>query len=169
MKIPNAPKFKAAPEGVFEAICVDVVDLGIVSSNYGPKHKLKVAWEIEEKMEDGRPFIVSQRYTATLGKQSNLRAALTSWRGRGFTEDELRDFEMDTIIGAPCMIVVKHNVNDGETYANVSDVLKSKNPIKATGKYTRAKDRDGYKAPELPGESASAQPDAPDKADGIPF
>lgn len=166
MKIKSNSDYIPAPQGLFESVCVDVEDLGMVDGMYGPKHKLRVIWELSEKMADGRPFTVSQRYTASLHKQSTLFRHLTSWRGRPFTKDEMREFEMDNVIGAPCLLLVKHAEKDGATYANVADVLPSKAAIKPSGKHTRVKDRPGYKAPVM--EEAVLQPDV-EQSDGIPF
>lgn len=169
MKIKSNSDYIPAPQGLFESVCVDVEDLGMVDGMYGPKHKLRVIWELSEKMADGRPFTVSQRYTASLHKQSTLFSHLTSWRGRPFTKDEMREFEMDNVIGASCQLLVKHTDRDGIIYANVTDVLPAKAPIKASGKHVRMKDRPGYKAPVME-ESTSQTDSGPDlENDSIPF
>jgi len=167
MKIPKST-FQSVPEGVYESVCVDVVDLGIVDGKFGAKHKLKIVWEVSEKMKDGRPYIMSQRYTASLNSKANLYKDLKSWRGRDFTVDELKDFEMDSIIGAGCILVVKHTENDGNVYANVASILKSKEKLAATGKYIRAKDRPEYVAPA---SNAGVQEDggSAHEQDDIPF
>jgi len=147
MKIGNESKFVPVPEGLFEAVCVDVVDLGMVTGQFGEKHKLKIVWEVAAKMVDGRPFTIQQRYTVSLSPKANLYKALKSWRGTDFTKEELKSFEMDSVIGAPCQIIVEHNENDGNTYANVSAILKAKDKLAPSGKYIRAKDRPDYNAP----------------------
>lgn len=159
MKIGNQSKFVPVKEGLFEAVCVDVVDLGMVASQYGEKHKLKIVWEVSEKMADGRPFTIQQRYTASLSPKANLYKALKSWRGADFTKEELKSFEMDSLIGAPCRVNVEHNENDGNVYANVSVILKSENRLAPSGKYVRAKDRPDYKAPDT---KEGVQDDEPD-------
>ncbi len=136
--------FKPAPEGVHNAICVDIVDLGMVQTPWGEKPKIRIVWELPEaKMEDGRPFIVSNRYSPSLDDRSTLRKHLQTWRGKKFTDEELRGFNLETILGVSCQLMVTHNVNGkGKTYANVEGIMKAKDKVEASGKYTRVKDRE---------------------------
>ena len=139
--------YEPAPAGVHLAVCVDVVDLGIVDTFFGPKPQLRVVWQIEEAMEDGRPFTAMQRYTPSLHVKSKLRQHLESWRGRSFTSEELNGFELENLIGVPCQLNLVHVEKDNKVYSNIAAVTP---PFKgATIKpdfeaYTRVKDRDGY-------------------------
>lgn len=177
MRIKNDKKFEPVPEGLYDAVCVDVVDLGMVPGMYGEKHKLKIVWEVSLKMADGRPFTISQRYTASLSPKANLYKDLKAIRGSDFTKEELKDFEMEKVLGSPCKILVEHNEKEGEVYANVGKIMKATDKLAASGKYKRAKDRDDYVAPRSVTESA--QEDSKDSGsqasdpelekDSIPF
>lgn len=172
MKIQKESNFKPAAEGLYDAVCVDVVDLGIVTSKFGDKHKLKIVWEVNQKMDNGGNFTVQQRYTASLGQKSNLRKDLKAWRGKDFTAEELKVFDMEKLIGACCQIVIKHNENEGNVYANVATILTAKNQMTASGKYTRAKDREDYVAPNAQTGVQEDEDDAGDLAptkSGNPF
>lgn len=122
------PSFTPAPEGVHAAVCVDVVDLGIVKVTYKDKtteqHKIRIVWQIDEDQKDGKPFECSQRYTLSLHEKAGLRKMLESWRGRQFTEEELQGFDVETILGKPCMLNIIHNNKQGTTYANVVGVMR---------------------------------------------
>lgn len=142
MILKNEKQFTPAPEGIHDAICVDVVDMGMVNGPFGAKHKLRVVWEIEVKMEDDRPFVVMAFYGASLHEKSNLRKALKSWRGRDFTEEELRSFDMEKLVGVSAQLVIQHNEHDGKTFSNVMAITKAKNKMEASGAYIRVKDRD---------------------------
>jgi hypothetical protein len=82
-----------------------------------------VSWELldDPKMQDGRPFSVSQFYTVSLHEKSKLRADLEAWRGRKFTAAELEGFDLSTVLGAYCMLQVVHS-EDGK-YANVQTIM----------------------------------------------
>ena len=115
--------FKIAAEGTHVARCYQLVDLGIQSSNYGDKHKVLVGWELpNEPMEDGRPMVVSARYTLSLSEKAILRQHLETWRGRKFTQAELAGFDLENIVGKECMVTITHNTPAERTYANVSAV-----------------------------------------------
>jgi len=36
-----------APEGLWPAVCVDVVELGLVETAWGKKEKVRLVWQIE--------------------------------------------------------------------------------------------------------------------------
>jgi len=138
--------FRACPEGTFRAVCVDVVDLGEIDDNYGGKarkvHKIRIAWQVDELMDDGRPFIVSELYTLSFGDKANLRKMVEGWLvGTKFGPDI--EFDVETLIGRSCLVTVKHRDKDGKTYANVKGVapmLKGMPGLIATD-YQRVKDR----------------------------
>lgn len=143
MKIKEGGNFIPAPEGMHNAVCVDIVELHDVQTMWGTKDLIRVVWEIDAKMESGKPFLVNQRYTPSLNSKATLRKHLKSWRGRDFTKEELDGFELDSIIGASCQIVIIHNEGkDGNTYANISAILKAKDKLEASGNYIRVKDRE---------------------------
>lgn len=116
-------EYSTAPEGLFTAVCIDVIDLGIVESGFGPAHKVRIKWAIDEKDEKGRYFFVSQSYRLSLHEKSNLYKILVAWRGKKFTTEELEQFDLERLIGAPAQIQVQHNLTDSGTYANVVAVV----------------------------------------------
>lgn len=120
--------FKPAPAGAHAAVCVDVEDMGDVLTEYAGKkksqHKVRIVWQIDEERDDGKLFSVSQRYTVSLHQKATLRRDLESWRGKSFTEDELKRFDLENLIGVPAMLNVIHAFKEGKTYANVAGVMK---------------------------------------------
>jgi hypothetical protein len=118
--------FAPAPAGMHRAICCDVVDLGMVTGQFGTKHKVRIIWQTEMCMPDGKPFMVDQRYTLSLDERSNLRKDLETWRGRQFTLEEAAGFDLERLIGTPCGLLVAHKPKTqrpGEVFANVQAVL----------------------------------------------
>lgn len=122
--------FEPAPEGVFPARCVWVIDLGTQISDgiYGhkEKHQMYVNWElIGESTTAGQPLTIGSFFTLSLSKKANLRTTLESWRGRAFTAEELEGFDIAKLINAPCLISVKHQPKaDGSGIrAQVSGVM----------------------------------------------
>lgn len=87
-----------------------------------------ITWELPTELhvfkEDKgpEPFVVSKEYTLNLGDKSNLRKDLESWRGRPFTEEELKGFNIGKLIGAACLISVIHKTTAGGVYARVSTI-----------------------------------------------
>jgi len=162
--------FIPAPAGTHSSVCVDVVDLGILEVNFGKEHKkqhkIRVVWQIEEVMGDNKPYIVQKRYTLSLHEKASLRKDLESWRGRAFTPEELEGFDVETVIGAPCLLNVIHAVKDGSTYANITSIMRLPKSMQAIKQrdYIRVIDR----APEDQTVQDGSEPWMPSDED-VPF
>ena len=139
-------KFTPAPEGLHQAVCMDVVDLGLVETQWGQKPKVEVRWILDTvNTETGKPFDVRARYTLSLSEKANLRKHLETWRGRKFTVAELGGFDLEKLIGVNCQLQIIHNLTDeGKTYANVQAIVphNAKLPkLAVAADYVREKDR----------------------------
>lgn len=139
--------FTPAPEGLLAAVCVDVVDLGLVHDEFGSKYKVQIRWAIEElDPETGKPLLVVRKFTNSLHKKAGLRQALEMWRGRAFTAEELAGFDLEKLISAPCQVQVVHNVSaKGETFANVQAIIplgRGMTKLAIPADYVRVKDRE---------------------------
>jgi len=121
--------FKPIPEGTYIATCVRVIDLGTQITTFQGADKLQrkvlIAWEVPDEMVefDGerRPALIMQRYTASLSDKATLRKHLEAWRGRRFTEDELKGFDLKNVLGKACQLQVLHSENGA--YANVAAIM----------------------------------------------
>lgn len=139
--------FVPAPEGAHPAVCVDVIDLGMVTTDYrGVKktqHKVRIVWQIDEDQENGKPFVVNQRYTLSLHQKATLRRDLESWRGRSFSEEELTAFDLENLLGVGAIVNVVHTRREGSTYSNVAGVMKLMKGVSAPNPrdYVRVCDR----------------------------
>lgn len=122
--------FEAAPAGVHSAVCVCVLDLGTQEINFEGKTSLKpqvmLRWEIDERMEDGRRFLVSRKYTKSMHEKAGLRKALEAWRGVPFKESDFSPggFSMHKLLGAGCQLQIVHVEKDGKTFANIASIMK---------------------------------------------
>lgn len=126
--------FKRVPVGVFAARCWSMVDLGTQRVEYKGdmkfQRKVQIGWELfgEDEngesliMDDGRPMTISKRYTLSLSPKSRLRPDLEAWRGRPFTDEETKGFDLHDLIGAPCMVNVTHTERNSKTYSNVASI-----------------------------------------------
>jgi hypothetical protein len=168
----SAPKsvFVPAPPGVHQAVCVDVVDLGVLKVTYQSvtqmKHKVRLVWQIDETMENGERYVVSRRYTASLHPKASLRKDLEAWRSKAFTEEEATGFDLEVLLGVNCLLNVVQTTRGGDTYSNVVGIMPlRKGMTKMEPKnFIRRKDR------EEPIDATSAE-DTTDAItdDDIPF
>ena len=107
--------FEQAPTGSHAARCISIIDIGTQKSTYEGevqiKHQLIVRWELPNEFMTagefaGKPFTVSKFYTASLNEKARLRIDLAAWRGRDFTPEELKGFDLKNILGKACMLAV---------------------------------------------------------------
>ena len=104
-------------------------------------------------------------------EKSAIRHDLASWRGRDFTPEEMKGFELDNIVGKRCRLFIEHQTKDGTTYANVTKVVKAEkgDTLEPSGEYVRVQDR----PTDEPASSETDGGDQPfpmdDDDDQIPF
>ena len=119
---------KPIANGNYTAVCYGVVDLGTQYNEQYDKaqDKVVIMWDlIDETIEiDGEevPRTLTKTYTRSLHERSQLRKDLKSWRGREFTDDELRGFKLTNIIGVPCLVQVSTTETANGTYTNIDAV-----------------------------------------------
>ena len=164
--------FTPAPTGPHPAVCCDVIDLGMWESEWQGKkkqvRKVRLAFQIPELRDDGKRYVVSRMFTLSLGDKAALRKFLQDWRGVPFTEEQLKGFNLTTLIGAPALIQVSHNNKNGDkTYANIDTVMKLPKglPKLSVEEYVRVKDRN----PEPAAANAGDFPPPIEDDDDLPF
>jgi hypothetical protein len=153
--------FESCPAGMHLARCYRIVDLGTQKSEYMGQvkylHKIMLGWEIHGmnddgsviKMRDGRPFGIFKNYTLSWSEKANLRLDLQSWRGKPFTQEEMRKFDLKNVLGAWCMLnVIERQGTDGNMYANVNGVTPVPAMIKQNGLPTAVNKNELFKIDE---------------------
>ncbi len=128
--------FPPTPEGLHAGVCCGIWDLGTHYETGGTwqkdVHKVLFQWELpalridveKNGMAENLPRVISQRFTLSLHTKANMRKLLESWRGRAFTKEELKKFDLVNCLGKSCKIQVIHNDKGERTYANVNLVIK---------------------------------------------
>lgn len=126
--------FKRVPAGVFIGRCFSLIDLGtqLSSGQYGDKlqHKIRIGWELFGEDDAGAPLTIdvdgkempltiSKSYTVSLHEKASLRKDLAAWRGKDFTDEEAKAFDVSKLMGAYCMVNVTTSETNGKTYSNV--------------------------------------------------
>jgi hypothetical protein len=119
--------FKGAPAGSHMARCIRLIDIGTQHGEYQGKATARkqviIVWELpNELMEDGKPYVASKFYTASLGEKANLRKDLEAWRGRAFSDEDLAGFDLRNILGKPCMLSIVAK-DDASTKTKVGGVM----------------------------------------------
>lgn len=150
--------FKLVPAGQYGAVCVDVVDLGIVKTTWEGRekqvHKCRIVFELDTvDTETGKRLRASRQFTVSLSEKASIRAFLESWRGRPFTADELKGFDTENLIGVGSLLQVVHAERNGKMYDNINSIMLPPRGMKwpePSGEYVRVQDRPKAGEPGAP-------------------
>ena len=122
-------EIKQLEPGVYTGIAGAIVDLGIQeNSMFGNKQrKIIIVWQIVgENIEvNGEilPRLISKEYTLSLSEKSTLRKDLQAWRGKAFTQEELKGFDLINILNVPCQLQIIQNEKNGKVYTSIAGIM----------------------------------------------
>lgn len=128
------------PAGTYLARCYSMVHLGTVKQTYLGEDKwtnlVRITWELPTELrcfnadKGEQPCVISKEVTLSMNEKSTLRALLTGWRGKAFTEDEAKEFDVAKLLGKSCMISIFHQASKSnpdkvyERIASISPMMK---------------------------------------------
>jgi hypothetical protein len=130
----NGGNFEPIPTGNYPARCYSMVHMGTIEETIlgttKKLNKVRVTWELPTEMkvfkeENGeQPMVISKEFTLSMHEKATLRNFLKNWRGKDFTEEEAKAFDIERLIGAPCMLNITHKAKkDGSgVYAEIGSV-----------------------------------------------
>lgn len=126
-------EFTPVPSGTHLAQCNLIADIGVQpSAKFAPRPQVYLRFEIPQqratwKDKDGKecsgPMQIGRFYTRSLAPKANLRADLENWRGKSFSDKELKGFDLLSFLGKPCMLGVVHSSSGEKTYANIRTIM----------------------------------------------
>lgn len=125
--------FEPIPAGSYAARCFEMIHIGTVSEEYmgqmKENNKVRISWELPTEMKsfkDGeaeKPQVISKDYVLSMYEKANLRKHLEGWRGKNFTEDEAKAFDVTKLLGVECMLSIIHKQSKkGKVYAEISSI-----------------------------------------------
>jgi len=125
--------FQPVEAGTYTARCYSMIHIGTVTEEYnGEKkeaNKVRLTFELPTEMkvfkeENGeQPQVIGKDFTLSMHEKAGLRKFLSSWRGKAFTDDEAKAFDITKLLGVACTLGITHKVSKtGKTYAEISSV-----------------------------------------------
>ena len=108
-------------DGLHNAICVAVADLGVVEVEFeGEKktqNKMKVAWALEPKDDDGQHFVIEREFNAVISDKSTLKKFLTQSR--------IEIKEVVQLLDTRCKILtqIATGKNSGKKYVGINSYM----------------------------------------------
>lgn len=130
----GSTSFEPIATGNYPARCYSMVHLGTIEENIlgtlKKLNKVRITWELPTELkvfkeENGeQPQVISKEFTLSLHEKATLRGFLKNWRGKDFTDEEAKSFDIEKLVGAPCMLNITHKTKkDGSgIYAEIGSV-----------------------------------------------
>lgn len=130
----GSTSFEPIPTGNYPARCYSMVHIGtideIILGEKKTLNKVRITWELPTELkvfkeENGeQPCVISKEFTLSLHEKATLRSFLKNWRGKDFTDEEAKAFDIEKLVGAPCMLNITHKQKkDGSgVYAEIGSV-----------------------------------------------
>lgn len=120
------------PSGTIQAVCYDFWDIGEQKTEWKGKTiiqpKCIFAFELNKPITDGalkgQRYRINKRYTLSLEKKARLKADMESWRGQSFNSTDKYTFDLENMVGENCLLSIIHDNSSGDTYANISTIMK---------------------------------------------
>lgn len=125
----NTERIPPLAEGMYEAVCTMLIDMGVQNNpRFGnSSRKVRIVWDILGQTvkigEKEVPRQLSKEFTNSLSDKSNLRKSLQSWRGKTFTPEELKGFDLRKILGVGAVLQVIHKSGENGEYANIETII----------------------------------------------
>lgn len=134
---PSQPESKRelAPAGTHRAVLFRVINLGTLKTEWEGKerdsHKIRLIWELTDETitytkddkEVTAPFSVGRKFTFSMGDNSHLYPIVQGMTG-GLTEDERWNFDIESLLGSPCLVTVVHDESNGNKFAKIASATK---------------------------------------------
>ena len=134
------------------------MDVGTQETKFGLKRQVYVFSEIpslrhETKDGEDKPKVKNKKYNLSLHDKSTLGKDLASWRGKPFTAEQKKGFDITNLLGANCLLQIVHEVGSNEKlYDNIATItplmkgMEKLSPENGTLEYSIADD--GFDFPE---------------------
>ena len=149
------------PEGIFAAVCVDVIELGQEQVEYHGVIKTVEKLRLVFETDDGEPRWLARKVTASIHPKSRMGELIGKWRGRPILPGET--FDTKNLIGASATLVVSHQQKADGTgvFAGIDAVSRPTRKVTPSGRYNPEEAREKirqYKAQEQTERAAGVPP-----------
>ena len=139
-------EWPAVPPGIHLARCYGIIDLGTQKTTQLGETKylneVMLQFELHDVSEargplftaNGEPMSISKSFTLSLAKKATLRTDIETWRGREFTPNELRGFQLKRVLGEWALIsVVNATDQAGQDCTGIAAIMPVPPQVKQAG------------------------------------
>jgi len=151
-------KREMLPAGLHPAVCIGVIDFGQQETTY--QDSTRLVYQVGLVFElpgvtiniDGedRPRVISRIFTNSLNQKSNLHKFLVSWRTKGFSDEELKGYDLNTLLGQTANLNIIHDTwHDGSVHEKIDGAFQCPGEVKRFHPDWYFSFDDGFDIPEI--------------------
>ncbi len=132
LNVPAKPARVPVDAGPTRGICYMCVDLGTSLSEFDGKMKRQVllGFELpdfeESSKVDGRDVTyrrtINKFATLSMNEKATLRKMLEAWRGKVFTDEEIKSYDLFSVVGQTALINIVHKMSNGQPKADIGSI-----------------------------------------------
>jgi hypothetical protein len=157
----NRKEFEKPKNGTYVGVVADIVDLGLVPTNFGQKPKIRIVWLLNQKDSEGNYFRVMSQVNASANEKSALFGIVKSVLG----VVPPPPFDAEVLLGRSNELFVLNEPDSTgtKTFANVKAIMPlsaGTQPMQIPATFVRAKDQQ-KNGPTAPGKTATTPTAAP--------
>ena len=133
MKVQFTPSAPEIEDGTYTAIPYSIIYLGtqMYQGEAQKSERFNLTFELPDvkAIFDGveKPRVKSTELGMSYGEKSKLPGAMQSILGKKMTEEEMRDFDLDGLLGNPCMIELATNDKGFQGIKSINKLMKGLN------------------------------------------
>lgn len=130
---PAKPAKTPVEAGPTRGVCYMCVDLGTAMNEFDGKmqRQILLGFELPDIREhikiDGRDVdsarTINMFLNFSMNEKAKLRLHLQSWRGKEFTDDEIKTFDLFSVVGKTALLNIVHKTKPGKgTKADINSI-----------------------------------------------
>lgn len=131
IKVPKTQVIPTLEAGSYVARCYSMIHIGTTEFEWQGEmkktNKVRITFEIPSELrsfkegQDLKPVAVSKELTLSLHEKSKMRPLLEAWRGKKFNDEEIDNFDVTNLVGAPALITV---IISDKGYLEIANIAK---------------------------------------------
>lgn len=127
-------------EMIQDAVLADIVDLGIMDSKFGKKHKIRFVWILAEKDDQDRNKRAFETFTFSANEKARLRARLKEF-GEKFESGTKIQLEKYVGIQRKLVLAYEDGSQPGKPFLKITASMKPTGVVEVPEGFVRAQDR----------------------------
>jgi hypothetical protein len=150
---PEIKVYEQPNEGSHLAKVVGLIDMGTHVSIFKEKErknkKVLFIYELQTKMKNGEPFILSKEYSQSMHEKATLRAHSFAYLKKKIRDSDIPTFSFKNFLGIYVELYIDHITKEGKTFSKITDISKTNEKFESVNESVLWELEDSADIPEI--------------------